>query len=214
MVNNVFELTFHNKAGGEGFDEFPKKVDYNALQEKISWRPIESSIRHLEEEDFKTIMLRSGLDYSVIGQAGGEENEDDEGKSPKHGSVVSIDKIAESSIYAMKQAMKYERTHGRKPHDVTDKTVGFDIESKDRNGKEIRYIEVKSRKFNLPVALTDNEFKAAKRLGQLYFLYVVTNDGIHIVKDPARICTSEKVTVVAWHLRDWLEKATMEAATK
>ena len=116
MVNNVFEITFHNKAGGEGFDEFLEKVDYNDLKDKISWKPIESSIRHLEEEDFKTIMLRSGLDYSVIGQAGGEENEDNKGKSQKYGSVVSVDKIAESSIRAMKQAMKYERMHGRKPH--------------------------------------------------------------------------------------------------
>lgn len=212
LINNAYELTFQNQAGRKGFNEFPEKINYDDLKNKIKWRPIESSIRNLQEEDYRKIVLETSLGYLIIEETEPQAKKEDKKKGSKQKSVIPIESIAESSLYGMKQAIKYELAHDRKPRDVSDKTVGYDIESRDKNGEEIRYIEVKSRKSNIPVALTDNEFKTACRLGQSYFLYIITNDGIpHIIKDPARTCTSEKTQFVAWLLKDWQEKATGES---
>jgi len=75
---------------------------------------------------------------------------------------------------AMNIVMAYETSRGRYPRDVS---VGnsWDIESDDAQGVVVRYIEVKGRgpEDANEVWLTENEWEAARRLGDQHWLYIV-----------------------------------------
>ena len=79
----------------------------------------------------------------------------------------------------MEIVMRFERESEREPEDVSKENLGFDVRSRGKDGK-IRYIEVKARAGVGAVALTQNEWFKAQRLGDDYYLYVVWNAG----KDP------------------------------
>ncbi len=104
----------------------------------------------------------------------------------------------------MEIAMRHERNELREPEDVSKENLGFDIRSKDAEGK-VRYVEVKARAGVGPVALTQNEWFKAQRLGTDYYLYAVWNAGKdpnakpRVVQDPARnLKVEEKVEVVRY----------------
>src|SRR5438445_7321367 len=104
----------------------------------------------------------------------------------------------------MEIAMRYERNEQREPEDVSKENLGFDIRSKERDGKT-RYVEVKARAAIGPVALTQNEWFKAQRLGTDYYLYAVWNAGKdsnakpRIIQDPARnLKVEKKVEVVRY----------------
>ena len=103
----------------------------------------------------------------------------------------SIKRDDEVEAIAMRVAMEYERKQGRTPKDVS-KEIGrhYDIESS--GDGEIRYIEVKGRAGKeVAVALTENEWRRAKELGEDSWLYIVTNaknePKLHRVKDPSKM---------------------------
>ena len=75
---------------------------------------------------------------------------------------------------AMDYVMAYEAKQGRTPRDV-HRGNSWDIESDDRRGVLMRYIEVKGRgpQDADEVWLTENEWAAAERLGERYWLYIV-----------------------------------------
>lgn len=75
---------------------------------------------------------------------------------------------------AMNVAMAYERDAKRKPEDVSQDNLGFDIRSYSED-TIIRYIEVKGRAGVGAVWLTPNEWQIAQRFGQAYWLYIVIN---------------------------------------
>lgn len=115
--------------------------------------------------------------------------------SPEMVNDEEIEKIG------MEFAMKYERSQGREPEDVSKENLGFDIRSKG-NG-EIRYIEVKARKDEGDVALTPNEWFRAKMLKEEYWLYIVanavTNPTLNIINNPTeKLKAEEKVEVVRY----------------
>ena len=102
-------------------------------------------------------------------------------------------------------AMEFERREGRIPEDVSSESLGFDIRSKDTSGRILRYIEVKARANTGDVALTQNEWFKAQRLGKDYYLYVVTNAKtreearLFVIKDPAStLKPEERVEVVRY----------------
>lgn len=102
----------------------------------------------------------------------------------------------------MEEAMKYERNNGRTPEDVSAENLGFDIRSRDKNGK-IRYIEVKARADVGSIVMTQNEWFKAQRFGDDYYLYIVFNAAtkpeLHIIQNPARTLKPEqKVEIVRY----------------
>jgi hypothetical protein len=103
----------------------------------------------------------------------------------------------------MEVTMAYEREQGRVPADVSRENLGYDIRSEGKD--EVRYIEVKTRAKKGPVTLTQNEWLMAHRLGQEYWLYVVTVEDeapkLWIIRNPAELPV-EKKTVVQYEL-DW-----------
>ncbi len=102
----------------------------------------------------------------------------------------------------MEEAMAYERRNGREPMDVSRENLGYDIRSEGLD--EVRYIEVKTRTKPGPVILTQNEWLMAHRLGEEYWLYVVTVEDrpkLWLIRNPADL-PAEKKTVVQYAL-DW-----------
>jgi len=102
----------------------------------------------------------------------------------------------------MEEAMKYERRNGRYPEDVSAENLGFDIRSKDENGK-IRYIEVKARADVGSIVMTQNEWFKAMRFGDDYYLYVIFNAAtkpeLRIIQNPAKnLKPEEKVEIVRY----------------
>jgi SNF2 family DNA or RNA helicase len=89
----------------------------------------------------------------------------------------------------METGIAFERANNREPDDVADQNLGFDIRSIDKEGN-IRYIEVKARADVGAVALTQNEWFKANRLGDDYYLYVVlkaaSKPELHIFNNPAK----------------------------
>jgi SNF2 family DNA or RNA helicase len=128
--------------------------------------------------------------------------------------VVDSEMVSDEEIekIGMKIALEYERANGREPEDVSQENLGFDIRSKDKEGN-IRYIEVKARKDEGPIALTPNEVFKARRFGKDYWLYVVsnaaTNPKLYLINNPAESLEMErKVEVVRFLVpsREWKEK--------
>jgi superfamily II DNA or RNA helicase len=103
----------------------------------------------------------------------------------------------------MEVVMKYEKDAGRTPEDVSKENLGFDIRSKDATGN-FRYIEVKARAKVGAVALTQNEWFKAQRLGNDFYLYVVwnapnVNASPRIIQNPAvNLTVQERVEVVRY----------------
>jgi superfamily II DNA or RNA helicase len=121
---------------------------------------------------------------------------------PQTGALMHRDEEIER--LGMQIAMEFERAAGRHPEDVSKDNLGFDIRSKDGDGKS-RYIEVKARAGIGAVALTQNEWFKAQRLASDYYLYVVWNAGEkpsprpHVVQDPARsLVVDQMVEIVRY----------------
>jgi len=89
----------------------------------------------------------------------------------------------------MQLAMEYERQHGRIPVDVSAEHRGYDIRSEAPDGS-IRYIEVKARAHTGDIVLTPNEWMMAQRLGDEYWLYIITEAAsqpqLYCLQNPAR----------------------------
>jgi len=139
----------------------------------------------------------------------------DDTDRPEEGGMSRDDEVEEIGMHV---AMEYERNHGREPEDVAEENLGFDVRSvnRDETGvKEWRYIEVKGRAGEGAVALTENEWTMARRLGEEFWLYIVTNTksdnpDLHIIRDPASKLDPDERTVVRYFVDqdDWQDQTT------
>jgi hypothetical protein len=92
------------------------------------------------------------------------------------------------------RVLDYEKACGRCPKEMPHTNPGYDIESRDAEGRILRYIEVKSLSgawAGTYAVLSKPQFDAAKRLGDAFWLYVVDQaqtDGfaIHRIQNPAQ----------------------------
>ncbi len=109
---------------------------------------------------------------------------------------------AEIERVGMEVAMRYERAQGRRPQDVAAENLGYDIRSTDAEGHPLRYIEVKARAGVGRIALTQNEWFTAQRLGEDFYLYVVfnaaTDPRLYIIHHPAQHLEPETRTEVRY----------------
>lgn len=101
-------------------------------------------------------------------------------------------------------AIRYERENGRVVEDVSEDNLGFDLRSRSMDGSEVRYIEVKTRADTGDVALTENEWFKAQRLGDDYYLYIVwnaigSNPRLIIIRNPVKnLSIRKRVEVVRY----------------
>lgn len=106
----------------------------------------------------------------------------------------------------MEFVMRYEREQGRETEDVSEKKLGYDVES--TGPAEKRYIEVKSFASTGSLELTPNEWQMARRLTKSYWLYIVENavsgPKLTLVQDPsARLQPQEKWSITGFSIPDW-----------
>ena len=88
----------------------------------------------------------------------------------------------------IKAAMAYERRSGRLPVDVSGHSMGYDIESRDAEGRA-RYVAVRARKGSGGVSITPNELRVARNTGSDYYLYVIYDGTMARVQDPGHTLT-------------------------
>lgn len=111
---------------------------------------------------------------------------------------------------AIDAVTRSEEAQGRKVQSVEKDNRGFDLISRAYHPEDpdtainVRFIEVKGRSEIGEVALTDNEYKTAQRLGKDYFLYVVYNCSteceIHVIQDPAKMGWKPIVKIEHYHI--------------
>lgn len=96
---------------------------------------------------------------------------------------------------AMETAMRYERSRGWTPYDVSQDGEHYDVRSESPNGEK-RYIEVKGRAQSGPVMLTGPERDKLTQLGERAYLYIVTEckgerPRLRIIRNPMAFLTPE-----------------------
>ena len=127
--------------------------------------------------------------------------------SPGIAPMVRDDKIERIAVH---EATTHEEARGWVVESVESENRGFDLISRKphpddpKNFVDVRFIEVKGRAQVGEVALSDNEYKTARRLGGDYWLYVVYNCAetpeLHVIHDPARLGWKPVVRVEHYHL--------------
>jgi superfamily II DNA or RNA helicase len=81
----------------------------------------------------------------------------------------------EVEAIAMREAILYEQTAGRRVQDVHERDMGYDLSTVDPTSGELRLIEVKGFSGSEgTVLLTPNEYRVAQDRRDCYWLYVVT----------------------------------------
>ncbi|GIX46045.1 MAG: hypothetical protein KatS3mg131_0256 [Candidatus Tectimicrobiota bacterium] len=94
----------------------------------------------------------------------------------------------EVEAIAMDVAMRYERSRGWTPVDVSHEGEHYDIRSEGPNGEK-RFIEVKGRARSGAIVLTGPEVDKLRQLGERAWLYIVTfckgeRPRLRIIQDP------------------------------
>jgi hypothetical protein len=134
---------------------------------------------------------------------------EDEPTPTTHGGVP-MRRDDEVEAIAMDVAMRYERSQGRDPFDVSKDGEHYDVRSESPTGEK-RYIEVKGRAQSGPVMLTSPELDRLRQLGERAWLYIVTyckgaRARLHLIRDPGARLTPEMLyRQVQWLVeeRDW-----------
>lgn len=114
-------------------------------------------------------------------------------QSPKAGFPMRRDDEVEA--IAMQVAMRYERSRGWTPHDVSKDGEHYDIRSESPTADK-RFIEVKGRAQTGAVILTGPEVDKLRQLGDRAFLYIVTfckneRPRLRIIQNPMSQLTPE-----------------------
>jgi superfamily II DNA or RNA helicase len=113
-------------------------------------------------------------------------------------------------LAAMEAVMAAERAAGHDPHDVSGAHVGYDIESRTRQGA-LRFIEVKGRTVGAAtVTVTRNEILTALNAPEQFLLAIVRVDGaereLRFVTKPFRTPPDRYATSVNYDLDDLWER--------
>ena len=101
----------------------------------------------------------------------------------------------EVEAIAMDVAMRYERSRGWTPTDVSDDGEHYDVRSEGPSGEK-RFIEVKGRAQSGGIVVTGPERDKLQQLGERAWLYVVTyckgeQSRLRIIQDPFSKLTPE-----------------------
>ena len=119
----------------------------------------------------------------------------------------------EVEAIAMDVAMRYERSRGWTPTDVSQDGEHYDIRSEGPNGEK-RFIEVKGRSETGAIILTGPEVDKLRQLGGRAWLYIVTfckasRPRLRIIQDPITHLTPEMLYRQVQYLvqeTDWVEQ--------
>ena len=119
----------------------------------------------------------------------------------------------------MREAMATERSEAYRPEDVLAPNMGFDIRSirlgRDGSMDDVRNVEVKARARSVAIRLTCNEWKHARKLGERFWLHIVTEAAtvapqLHRIPDPAaKFAMGEDIVATGYVLDEapWRKRA-------
>ena len=105
------------------------------------------------------------------------------------------------------------------PEDVARQNLGFDLRSiryhDDGSLGEVRYIEVKACARSGAIRLTNNEWKHARKFGEHFWLYIVTDVGtdapqLHRIHNPAaQLVMGEDIVATGFFIQEdtWRRQA-------
>ena len=132
----------------------------------------------------------------------------------------------EVEAIAMDVAMRYERSRGWTPTDVSDAGEHYDVRSEGPNGDK-RFIEVKGRAQSGDIIVTGPERDKLQQLGERAWLYVVTyckgkKPRLRIIQDPFSKLNPEMlyrqvqyfVEEKDWACKGWEVETTAESKEK
>ena len=131
---------------------------------------------------------------------------------PERASVLLAPLVSDVDVerVAVREVTRTLTAAGWNVESVETQNRGFDLIARLREphppntARAVRYIEVKGRSALGDVALTNNEYKTAERLGEDYWLYVVyhcaTQPEVYAVRDPARLPWAEVLQVAHYRV--------------
>jgi hypothetical protein len=124
--------------------------------------------------------------------------------------IAPMVRDAEVEHIAVQAVIAFEEARGWQVESVESENRGFDLISRKPHPEDaktavgLRFIEVKGRAGIGEIAVSENEYKTAERLGQDYWLYVVYNCGatpeVHLIQNPARLGWTPVVQVEHYHV--------------
>ena len=166
--------------GGDNHDEVER---LRRRIEELKARKVDR-LKELELMMKLTANLPDILTEAVIVPAPVATVETDE--TPAKG--VPMRRDDEVEAIAMEIAMRYERSRGWTPVDVSHEGEHYDIRSEGPNGEK-RFIEVKGRARSGAIVLTGPEVDKLRQLGERAWLYIVTfckseRPRLRIIQDP------------------------------
>jgi len=134
-----------------------------------------------------------------------------EAQVPRRG--VPMRRDDEVERIAMQLVMRYERSRGWTPYDVSEDGEHYDIRSESPTGEK-RYIEVKGRAQSGPIILTGPETDKLRQLADRAYLYIVTHckderPRLRIIQNPMASLTPEMLYRQVQYLvdeNDWQGK--------
>jgi len=137
---------------------------------------------------------------------------DQDSSRPSKGVPMRRDDQVEA--IAMDIAMRYERSRGWAPFDVSKDGEHYDIRSEGPDGQK-RFIEVKGRAQTGAIVLTGPELDKLRQLGDRAWLYIVTfcrdeQPRLRIIQDPASKLTPEMLYRQIQYLvaeSDWVKQS-------
>jgi superfamily II DNA or RNA helicase len=184
-LNDIQQASLFGETDQEEIDRLRARIE--ALKARKAER-----LRELELMTQLTANLPDVLTEALIVPAPVATVEED-ARRPKTG--VPMQRDDEVEAVAMATAMRYERSRGWTPFDVSKDGEHYDIRSEGPDGQK-RFIEVKGRAQTGAIVLTGPELDKLRQLGDRAWLYIVTfckdeRPCLRIIQDPAARLNAE-----------------------
>ena len=151
---------------------------------------LERNVNVEEPEIFGVAALLSASERNPDNKSGEDTTGEEEDTGDR------MERNEEIEAVGMEVAQVHEESSGREVEDVSEEPHGgFDLRSihYDDDGKleDVRYIEAKARAQTGKIRLTSNEWKKARKFGEDYWIYVVTeaasdNPELTRIQNPAK----------------------------
>ncbi len=177
-LNDLQEAHLFGEDNTEEMERLHKRI------EELKVRKAER-LKELDDMMNLTANLPEILTQAIVVPAPVAKIESEEVTPPKG---VPMRRDDEVEAIAMDIAMRYERSRGWTPIDVSKEGEHYDIRSESPTGEK-RFIEVKGRSQSGAIVLTGPEVDKLRQLGERAWLYIVTfckteRPKLHIIQDP------------------------------
>ena len=203
----------------KGIQDFTSEVNRSMVPAKQAERRADALQTRLENrmKDLKAELFISAVPPIVIGgalvipQSLLDTSSDRNTPIPLEVSQADRERIDRLAVAAVMEA---ERNLGREPTEMPHQNPGYDIESKDPDTGQLRFIEVKGKAVGATnVTVSKTQILTAFNKPDSFILAIVEIDGesaekVHYIRKPFQKEPDFEVTSVSYSLKKLLERAT------